>query len=59
MFGTPEFSLSEIPFQSIVKRAASGIYRAKPAKVFVFEEIQAAHRLMEANEANGKIAVVM
>jgi NADPH2:quinone reductase len=35
----------------------SGIYRAAPAKVFGFEEIEAAHRLMEANQANGKIVV--
>jgi NADPH:quinone reductase len=55
--GTAEFPLSEIPFQDIVDRVASGAYRAKPAKVFGFEDIQAAHRLMEQNEANGKIVV--
>jgi NADPH2:quinone reductase len=55
--GTPEFPLSEIPFQDIVDRVMSGIYRAAPAKVFGFEEIEAAHRLMEANQANGKIVV--
>jgi NADPH:quinone reductase-like Zn-dependent oxidoreductase len=57
--GTAEFPLSEIPFQDIVDRVASGAYRAKPAKVFGFEDIQAAHRLMEQNEANGKIVVRM
>ncbi|SDR12792.1 NADPH:quinone reductase [Rhizobiales bacterium GAS113] len=55
--GTPEFPLSEIPFQAIVDRVAAGTYKAKPAKVFRFEEIQAAHRLMESSEANGKIVV--
>jgi NADPH:quinone reductase-like Zn-dependent oxidoreductase len=45
--GTPEFPLSEIPFQSIVDRAAAGTYKAKPAKVFRFDQIQDAHRLME------------
>jgi NADPH:quinone reductase len=55
--GTAEFPLSEIPFQDIVDRVASGAYQARPAKVFRFEEIQAAHRLMESNEANGKIVV--
>jgi NADPH:quinone reductase len=55
--GQAEFPLSEIPFQDIVDRVASGAYRARPAKVFRFEEIQAAHRLMESNEANGKIVV--
>jgi NADPH2:quinone reductase len=55
--GTAEFPLAEIPFQDIVDRVASGAYRARPAKVFRFEDIQAAHRLMESNEANGKIVV--
>jgi NADPH2:quinone reductase len=55
--GNAEFPLSEIPFQDIVDRVASGAYRAKPAEVFRFEGIQAAHRLMESNEANGKIVV--
>jgi NADPH:quinone reductase len=55
--GNAEFPLSEIPFQDIVDRVASGAYRAKPAKVFRFEDIQAAHRLMESNEASGKIVV--
>jgi len=55
--GTPEFPLEEIPFQQIVARVADGTYKAKPAKVFGFEEIQSAHRLMESSEAGGKIVV--
>jgi NADPH2:quinone reductase len=55
--GTPEFPLSEIPFQAIVDRVADGTYRAKPAHVFGFDQIQAAHRLMETNAAGGKIVV--
>jgi NADPH:quinone reductase-like Zn-dependent oxidoreductase len=55
--GSAEFPLSEIPFQDIVDRVASGAYRARPAKVFRFEDIQAAHRLMESNEAGGKLVV--
>jgi NADPH2:quinone reductase len=55
--GTPEFPLSEIPFQDIVDRVAAGTYKAKPPKVFRFEDIQEAHRLMESNQANGKIVV--
>ncbi|HEV2547351.1 MAG TPA: zinc-binding dehydrogenase [Stellaceae bacterium] len=55
--GTPAFPLAEIPFQSIVGRVAEGIYKAKPARVFRFEEIREAHRLMEANQAGGKIVV--
>jgi len=55
--GTPEFALSEIPFQTIVDRVADGTYKAKPAKVFGFEAIREAHRLMESNQAGGKIVV--
>jgi NADPH:quinone reductase len=55
--GTPEFPLTEIPFQSIVDRVAAGTYKAKPAKVFRFEEIREAHRLMESGDANGKIVM--
>jgi NADPH2:quinone reductase len=55
--GTGEFPLSEIPFQAIVDRAAQGIYKAKPARVFRFDDIQDAHRWMESGQANGKIVV--
>ena len=33
-------------------------YRAKPSRVFRFEDIREAHRVMEANEAGGKMVVV-
>jgi NADPH:quinone reductase len=55
--GTPDFPLSEIPFQAIVERIAAGAYKAKPTKVFRFEDIRDAHRMMESNEAGGKIVV--
>ncbi|MEW6642908.1 MAG: zinc-binding dehydrogenase [Pseudomonadota bacterium] len=55
--GTAAFPLSEIPFQAIVDRAAAGVYRAKPAHVFDFTDIQAAHRLLEAHAARGKVVV--
>lgn len=56
-FGTSECPLSEIPFQAIVDRVAAGAYQAKPTRVFAFDEIVEAHRLMEAGEANGKLVV--
>jgi NADPH:quinone reductase-like Zn-dependent oxidoreductase len=55
--GTPDVPLSGIPFQGIVDHVASGVYKATPAKTFGFEEIRDAHRLMEANEAGGKLVV--
>jgi NADPH2:quinone reductase len=57
MFGTPEFPLSDVPLQEMVDRAATGAYKAKPANVFRFEDIQEAHRLIESNQANGKLVV--
>jgi NADPH:quinone reductase len=57
MFGTPDFPLSEVPLQAIVDRVAGGAYRAKPARVFRFDEIREAHALMESGQANGKIVV--
>ena len=58
MFGTSQFPLSGVPLQTIVDRVAAGTYRAKPVKVFSFDQIQEAHRLMESNRANGKIVVL-
>lgn len=55
--GSPDFPLAEIPFQDIVDRVAAGIYKAKPARLFGFADIQEAQRLMESNQANGKLVV--
>jgi NADPH:quinone reductase len=57
--GTPDFPLSEIPFQTIVERVAAGAYKAKPAQVLRFDQIQAGHRLLETGGAGGKIVVTI
>jgi NADPH:quinone reductase len=57
-YGTKDFPHSDIPMQKIIDRVANGTYKAKPVKVFPFEHIPEAHRLMESNSANGKIVVV-
>jgi NADPH2:quinone reductase len=57
-FGTPGFPLSDVPLQDIAREVAAGKLDAKPARVFGFEEIREAHRVMEANEAGGKMVVV-
>jgi NADPH2:quinone reductase len=57
VFGSPDYPVSEVPMQTIVDRVAAGAYNAKPAKVFRFDDIREAHRLMESGEANGKIVV--
>jgi NADPH2:quinone reductase len=40
-----------------MRRSNSSRGQANPARVFRFEEIREAHRLMEAGAANGKIVV--
>ncbi|MGH6935164.1 MAG: zinc-binding dehydrogenase [Methylocella sp.] len=51
--------LSDVPLQEIAQQVASGRLKAKPSRVFAFEEIHEAHRVMEANEAGGKMVVVI
>jgi NADPH:quinone reductase-like Zn-dependent oxidoreductase len=58
VFGTPGFPLSDVPLQPIAADAAAGRLDVKPVRVFRFEEIQEAHRVMEANQAAGKMVVV-
>src|SRR6516162_8626568 len=57
VFGTPGFPLSDVPLQQIAADAAAGRLDVKPVRVFRFEEIQEAHRIMEANQAGGKMVV--
>jgi NADPH:quinone reductase-like Zn-dependent oxidoreductase len=59
MLGSPAFPTSEIPMQTIVERVENGTYKARPARMFRFEEIREAHRLMESGAANGKIVVCL
>jgi len=57
VFGTPGFPLSDVPLQAIANDVAAGRYKAKPTRVFRFEEIREAHKVMEANQAGGKMVV--
>jgi NADPH:quinone reductase-like Zn-dependent oxidoreductase len=58
VFGTPGFPLSDVPLQKIAEDVAAGRLEAKPSRVFRFDEVREAHRVMEANEAGGKMVVV-
>ncbi|MGN6122939.1 MAG: zinc-binding dehydrogenase, partial [Sphingomonas oligoaromativorans] len=58
VFGTPGFPLSDVPLGEIAREAAAGRLDVKPKRVFRFEEVPEAHRLMEANAAGGKMVVV-
>jgi NADPH2:quinone reductase len=59
VFGEPQFPLSDVPLQKIAEQVAAGRLKAKPTRIFRFEEIREAHRVMEANEAGGKMVVVV
>ncbi|WP_338586271.1 zinc-binding alcohol dehydrogenase family protein [Pseudomonas sp. MAG733B] len=58
VFGTAGFPLADVPLQAIAQDVAAGRLDVKPSRVFRFEEIHEAHRVMEANEAGGKMVVV-
>ena len=57
VFGTPGFPLSDVPLQAIANNVAAGRYKAKPVRVFRFEQIREAHKLMESGQAGGKMVV--
>ena len=58
MFGTPGFPLSDVPLAQIARDAAAGRLDVKPRRVLRFDEVREAHRLMEANEAGGKMVIL-
>lgn len=58
VFGTPGFPVSDVPLGDIARQIEQGRFNAKPSRVFDFEDIREAHRVMEANEAGGKMVVV-
>ena len=57
VLGSSEFPLAEIPLTEMIGKAENGVYRAKPARVFGFDEIVEAHQVMESGLAGGKITV--
>lgn len=59
VFGSPGFPLSDVPLSDIAHQVADGTLRAAPSRVFGFDEVRDAHRVMEAGEAGGKMVVVV
>lgn len=59
VFGSPGFPLSDVPLADIARQVADGRLDAAPARVFGFDEIREAHRVMESGEAGGKMVVVL
>jgi NADPH:quinone reductase-like Zn-dependent oxidoreductase len=59
VFGKPGFPLLDVPLQAIAADVEAGRYKAKPTRAFRFEDIREAHRVMESNQAKGKMVVVL
>ncbi|KAI0914609.1 GroES-like protein [Ustulina deusta] len=57
VLGTPEFSLSNIPLQEIVRKIEQGRWDARPARIFEYRDIVNAHRALDSHDAGGKIVV--
>jgi len=59
VLGTEAFPLTEIPLADMIAKAEAGRYRAKPVRVFGFDQIVEAHRAMEEGTAGGKMVVAV
>jgi NADPH:quinone reductase-like Zn-dependent oxidoreductase len=57
VLGDPYFPTSDVPLQEIIEKGSRGVYATKPARVFRFEEIVEAHRLLDSGNAGGKLVV--
>jgi NADPH:quinone reductase len=49
--------LTEIPLGEMIVKAENGLYQAKPARVFGFDDLVEAHQVMESGLAGGKMTV--
>ena len=57
VLGDAVFPTGAVPLQEIVHKAGRGVFAAKPVRVFKFEQIVEAHRLMDSGRAGGKLVV--
>jgi NADPH:quinone reductase len=59
VLGTADFPLADIPLAELIGKAEAGRYRAKPVRVFAFDQIVEAHQAMEEGQAVGKMVVAV
>ena len=59
VLGTEQFPLADIPLQQMITKAEAGRYKAKPVRVFGFDQIVEAHRVMEQGATAGKMVVAV
>ena len=59
VLGGDGFPITDVPVQAIVQKAERGVFDVHPARVFAFDEIVDAHRVMDAGDAGGKLVVTV
>ena len=59
VLGTESFPLADIPLDQIIAKAETGRYPARPVRVFGFDQIVEAHKIMEESLAAGKMTVAV
>jgi NADPH:quinone reductase-like Zn-dependent oxidoreductase len=57
VLGSPAYPLAEVPLEAIFERVAARKLQGGPVRVFFFDEIVEAHRVLEAGTAGGKMVV--
>jgi len=57
VLGSPAYPLAEVPLEAIFEQMAAGKLHGEPVRVFSFDEIVEAHRVLEAGTAGGKMVV--
>jgi NADPH:quinone reductase len=57
VLGDEHFPTTDVPLREIVEKARDRVFQAQPARVFKFDQIVEAHRLMESGQAGGKLVV--
>jgi NADPH:quinone reductase len=59
VLGGPDYPLTDVPLDDIFAKVADGTFRAGPVRVFSFDQIVEAHRVMESGTAGGKMVVTV
>jgi NADPH:quinone reductase-like Zn-dependent oxidoreductase len=57
-YGGDVVDFMQMPLQELVDQVAAGSLRVPIGKVFHIDDIVEAHRLMDSNQAGGKIVVL-
>jgi len=59
VLGTEHYPVDDVPVAELIAKAEASVYSARPARVFRFDEVAEARRLIEANQLKGKAVVAV